>query len=431
MYANPIAYIFSCLFVIIAHSAMLVNIWFNGNYAETKDVAVLGAAVIILDIAYFVIILFIKQSSYVLYFLLILILNMSIIFQSSFGKIEFNTKHFITCIVCLIACKVSYFLCRNHKLLQENKKYIYAAIGVVALITFVFTSAENMWLEFGKFTIQPSEFMKPLFVLACSTSIAQQQHKHKVMFFNVVYDNIAVFGIMLGICLVQIKSHDYGSLPTFLSIYGVGFLLRICYPKAKFSRKKLIAVIAAGVVCLGIALRYAPDYVQRRLHVDIWSDTTGDGYQQSQALIAIANGGWFGVGPGKGFLVNVFAHENDIVFATISEGWGLLFALMMVLTIIIITAVPLVNPARSYYHGTMSACVSAALIVQMSLNIFGSCNLIPFTGVTIPFISEGGSSLMVSGLMIGMLMAAQSPVFKEPKNDKQETAAAPAWRWQE
>ena len=284
---------------------------------------------------------------------------------------------------------------------------------------------------FGKFTIQPSEFMKPLFVLACSTSIAQQQHKHKVMFFNVVYDNIAVFGIMLGICLVQIKSHDYGSLPTFLSIYGVGFLLRICYPKAKFSRKKLIAVIAAGVVCLGIALRYAPDYVQRRLHVDIWSDTTGDGYQQSQALIAIANGGWFGVGPGKGFLVNVFAHENDIVFATISEGWGLLFALMMVLTIIIITAVPLVNPARSYYHGTMSACVSAALIVQMSLNIFGSCNLIPFTGVTIPFISEGGSSLMVSGLMIGMLMAAQSPVFKEPKNDKQETAAAPAWRWQE
>ena len=55
MYANPIAFIFSCLFVLIAHSAMLVNIWFNGNYAETKDVAVLGAAVIILDIAYFVV----------------------------------------------------------------------------------------------------------------------------------------------------------------------------------------------------------------------------------------------------------------------------------------------------------------------------------------------------------------------------------------
>ena len=107
-----------------------------------------------------------------------------------------------------------------------------------------------------------------------------------------------------------------------------------------------------------------------------------------------------------------------------------MFALMMVLTIIIITAIPLVNPARSYFHGTMSACVCAAFIVQMALNIFGSCNLIPFTGVTIPFISTGGSSLMVSGLMIGMLMAGQSPVFKEHKQNKQEDSE-PAWRWKE
>lgn len=431
MYANPIAYIFSCLFVLIAHIAMLVNIWFNGNYSETKDIAFLGAAVIILDIAYFVIILFFKQASYVLDFLLILVLNMSVIFQSCFGKVGFASKHYITCIVCLITCKAGYFLCKNHKLLQEKKKYIYAATGVVLLITLVFTSAEDMWLEFGKFTIQPSEFLKPLFVLICGTSIADQQHKHKFLMFNVVYENFAVFGVMAAICLVQIKSHDYGSLPTFLSIFAVGFLLRICYPKAKFSKKKLIAVISAGVVCLLIALKYAPDYVQHRLHVDIWSDKTGDGYQQSQALIAIANGGWFGVGPGKGYLANVFAHENDIVFATISEEWGLFFALMMILTIIVITAVPLINPARSYYHASISACISAAFIVQMALNIFGSCNLIPFTGVTVPFISEGGSSLMVCGLMVGMLMAAQSPVFKEAKKTKQEEAPVPAWRWQE
>jgi len=66
----------------------------------------------------------------------------------------------------------------------------------------------------------------------------------------------------------------------------------------------------------------------------------------------------------------------------------------------------------------------------MALNIFGSCNLIPFTGVTIPFISTGGSSMVVSGLMIGMLMACQSPVFKEPKN-KKKLKPVPAWRWTE
>ena len=432
MYANPVAYVFSCVFVLLAHSAMLCNIWFNGSYGEPRDIAVLGAAVIILDIIYFVVILFFKQMSYVLDFLLILILNMSVIFQSCFDR-TFDTKHYITCIVCLAAAKGAYLVCRNHKFLQDKKLYIYGAIGVVLLIVLIFTSAENMWIEIGSFTLQPSEFVKPLFVLACATSIADQQKKHKILFFNVVYENLAIFGIMAAICLVQVKSHDYGSLPTFIGIYGIGFILRICYPKAKFSKKKLFDVIAIIVVCLLIGLKYAPEYVQHRLHVDIWSDKTGDGYQQSQALIAIANGGWFGVGPGKGFLSNIFAYDNDIVFATVSEEWGLLYALMMVLTIIIITSVPLINPARSYYHGTMSACVCAAFIVQMALNIFGSCNLIPFTGVTIPFISSGGSSLLVSGLMTGMLMAGQSPVFKEHKenNKKKQEKPEPAWRWQE
>lgn len=436
MYANPVAYIFSCIFVIFAHSAMLINIWFNGNFSETRDIAVLGAAVIILDIAFFVVILFFKQMSYVLDFLLILILNMSVIFQSCF-ICKFNIKHYITCIICLAASKCGYILCKNHKILQSNKKYIYGGIGLLLLLVLiVYFAKHDMWIRIGSFTLQPSEFIKPLFVLACATSIADQQKKHKILIFNVVYENIALFCIMAAICLVQVKSHDYGSLPTFISIYCVGFILRICYPKAKFSKKKLVAVIAIIVVFLLIGLKYAPEYVQHRLHVDIWSDKTGDGYQQSQALIAIANGGWFGVGPGRGYLSNIFAYDNDIVFATVSEEWGLLFSLMMVLTILIITAVPLINPTRSYYHATMSSCICAAFIVQMALNIFGSCNLIPFTGVTIPFISSGGSSLLVSGFMTGMLTAGQSPVFNEHRSkskskSKKQEEAVPAWRWKE
>lgn len=430
MYANPVAYVFSSLFVLAAHISMLLNIYFNGNYTDTRSVAVLSAAVLILDISWFVIMLFFKQSSYVLDFILILVLNMSFIFQSCFGEVSFDKKHLVTCIVCLAASKGGYLLCRSHKLLQDKKPYIYGAACFVLLIELIFTRAENMWIEFGSLAIQPSEFVKPIFVLACATSIADQQKKHKILFVNVVYENIALLILTAFICLVQVKSHDYGSLPTFLSIFAAGFLLRICYPKAKFSKKKLFAVIGVVIVFLIIGLRYAPEYVQHRLHVDIWSDKTGDGYQQSQALIAIAKGGWFGLGPGNGFLSNVFASENDIVFATISEEWGLLFALMAVFAILIMNCVPLVNPARSYYHGTISACVCAAFVVQMALNIFGSCNLIPFTGVTIPFISTGGSSMVVSGFMVGMLMAAQSPSFKEPKRKKTEEAV-PTWRWQE
>ena len=431
MYANPVAYIFSCIFVLLAHCSMLANIYFNGNYETINSVIVLGAAVLILDIVYFIVMLFFKQISYAVDFLLILILNMSVIFQSCFGGVSFNLRHYITCIAALAACKVGFLFCRNYKWLQDQKLYIYGGIGVLMVVILLFTGARSMWIDFDGFSIQPSEFIKPLFVLACSTSIMDQQRKHKILFFNVVYENFALFGLTAAIVLLQWWCRDLGSLPTFMGIYASGFLLRICYPKAKFSKKKLIAAGALLIAVGLVAMKFAPEYVQHRLHVDIWSDKTGDGYQQSQALIGIASGGWFGVGAGKGNLCNVFAYDCDIVFSTICEEWGLLYGLMMVCVILIMIAIPLINPPRSYFHGTMSAGVCAAFVVQMALNIFGSCNLIPFTGVTIPFISTGGSSMVVSGVMIGMLMACQSPVFKEPKKPKKKAKPVPAWRWTE
>ena len=430
MYANPAAYVFSSIFVLLAHSSMLVNVYFNGNVSDMKDLITLGAAVLGLDIAYFICVLFFKQISYAVDFLLILILNMSVIFQSCFGGIHLDLKHYITCIAALVACKAGFLICRNYKWLQDKKIWLYGGIFAMMIVIFLFTGSRSMWIDFGSFTIQPSEFMKPLFVLACATSVSDQQKKHKILFVNVVYENIALFGLTAAICLLQWWCADLGSLPTFMGIYACGFLLRICYPKAKFSKKKLIAAGIALVAVALVCIKFAPEYVQARLHVDIWNDQNGDGYQQSQALIGIASGGWFGVGPGNGHLHEVFAYESDIVFSTICEEWGLLNGLMMVCVILIMVAVPLINPPRSYYHGTMATGVCAAFVVQMALNIFGSCNLIPFTGVTIPFISAGGSSMVVSGFMIGMLMASQSPVFREPKSKKKQQNV-PAWRWSE
>lgn len=411
--SNPISYVTSCLFVLIAHTAMLANVFINGNYENTSEPIKLAAAVIMLDFAYFLIARLFEQTSYAVDLALILILNMGVIFQSSFGGIHLSVKHYITTIVSLASCRAAFLLCRRYKSLQLKKKYIYIAIGICAVIIVTLTGSRSMWISIGSITIQPSEFMKPLFILACATSVSEQQNKHKILFFNVAYENIILFGIMLGICLLQWWCRDLGSLPTFMGIYIAGYLLRVCYPKTKFSKKTYIAAGSAlGIVAI-IAMRFAPAYVQDRLHADIWSDKNGNGYQQSQALIGIANGGWTGKGPGFGSLCNVFAHDNDIVFATVCEEWGLLYALMMIFAIIIMMAIPLIVPPRSYFHGTMAAGVCAAFTAQMSLNIFGSCNMIPFTGVTIPFISSGGSSMMVSGFMAGMLAAALSPSFAE------------------
>ena len=423
---NPVAYVISCFFVLLAHGTMLFSVFAGGNYSDTSAVFTLMAAVIGLDVVYFIIMPFFRQQTYAVDFMLILILNMSVIFQSCFGGVEFHMKHFITCITALIACRGGYLLCRNYKWVQSKKKYIWAAIGVLMLVILLFTGSRSMWIDLGFMTIQPSEFIKPLLVLTCATTIAEQQKKHKLLVFNVVYENLIVFGIVVAICLFQWWCRDLGSIPTFGAIYAAGFLLRICYPKGKFSNKPIIGACAALAVIAVAGVILAPPYVRDRLFVDVWNNKDGNGYQQAQALIAIADGGWFGKGAGNGFLHNVFAFRSDIVFATISEEWGLLFSVMSVLVLLMMVALPLVNPPRSYFHGTICAGICAAFSVQMALNIFGSCNMIPFTGVTLPFISEGGSSMMTSGFMIGMLAAAQSPVFKADKPKKKSAPKAGA-----
>lgn len=426
--SSKVVYFFSCIFVLTAHLGMLANVYINGGYEGKTQVFILAGAVIMLDLIYFSVMPLFRQKTYTIDFLLILILNMSVIFQSCFGGVHLDVKHYITCITALAACRGGYLICRDHTRIQKQKKIFYIGIGILMIVILTLTGSRSMWISLGSVTIQPSEFMKPLFVLACATSIAEQQKKHKLLMFNVVYENIALFCAMAAIFLLQWWCRDLGSLPTFAAIYVCGFLLRICYPRAKFSKKTLVS---AGIAVLAIAvigIKLAPEYVQARLHVDIWSDQNGDGYQQSQALIGIASGGWFGKGPGNGGLHNVFAHENDIVFATISEEWGLLFALMMIFVILIMVMIPLINPPRSYFHGTMTVGVCAAFSVQMGLNIFGSCNMIPFTGVTIPFISSGGSSLMVSGFMAGMLSACMSPHFKAFKAIRPQPPVLPKKR---
>lgn len=420
MYKNGLTYFSACFFVIIAHAAMLLNVFVNGNYESARDVIILSGAVLGIDLIYFIIMLFFKQMTFTIDFLLLFVLNMSLIFQSCFGGVHLSVKHLITCIAALVSCRIGYLLCRSHKWIQEKKKYFYIAIGIMILAILTLTGSRSMWITIGSFSIQPSEFLKPLLVLACATSVMEQQRKHKILVFNIVYENMILLGIIILICGLQWWCRDLGSLPTFVAIYVCGLFFRLCYPRAKLSKNKIIIGGAAILVIALLAIRFAPSYVQERLHADIWNDQSGHGWQQCQGLIAIAEGGWFGKGPGNGFMHSVFAHESDMVFSSICEEWGLLYALMMIFAILLMLAIPLINQPRSYFHSTLAAGICAAFTVQMALNIFGSCNMIPFTGVTIPFISQGGSSMVTSGFMIGMLSAAQSPVFKQSVQKKKK-----------
>ncbi|MBQ8687221.1 MAG: FtsW/RodA/SpoVE family cell cycle protein [Ruminococcus sp.] len=423
MFHNKLRYGNISILVLLTHLVMLAAVLFRGNYEDIRDIVPLTIAVFSLDIVYMIVIrFFYKQMTYTTDYLLLLILNCSVIFQSCFGGIGFASKHYITCVAALVCCQIMFLLTRNHLRVLAMKQYLYLVLGALILAILFLTGSRSMWINIGPISIQPSEFMKPVFVLLCATSIMEQHPKKKVLMFHVSREMIALTIAFFVIFVLQWWCRDLGSLPTFAAAYGCAILCRICYPKAKFSKGTLLFLCALGVCAVAMLAAAAPGYVQARLSVDIWEDTYGDGWQQCQALMAIAEGALFGKGPGYGKLIQVPAADTDIVFSTICEEWGFFVALLIIFFVVSLLILPMINKPRSYFHATMVMGVAAVFIVQMGLNIFGSCNLIPFTGVTIPFISQGGSSMVVCGMLTGMLKAGQSPVFRRPDVQRQLNA---------
>ena len=411
MFKNGISYAGTIFLMLLTHISMLGIVFVRGNYENISDLAILAGAVLVMDFAGLFVMKRYRQMTYTLDIMLLGILNMSLIFQSCFGGVHLSIKHLVTCIAALVACELGFLLTRDHEWIRKQKKFVYVVIGLLVLAILFLTGGRSMWITIGSFSIQPSEFIKPCYILICAASIVELHKKVKVLFFHVSMDTLFMGAVTILIFGLQWWCRDLGSLPTFGAIFVCSLFCRLCYPKAKINKTAIASMCVGGILLLMIAWMLAPAYVQERLHVDIWADQYGTGYQQCQALIGIARGGWLGVGAGQGNLHKVFAHESDIVFSTICEEWGLLYASLTVLMILIMLTTILMNPPKSYYHATMAAGVVAAFVAQMALNIFGSCNMIPFTGVTLPFISQGGSSMVTCGFLVGMLKAGQSPLF--------------------
>ena len=173
-----------------------------------------------------------------------------------------------------------------------------------------------------------------------------------------------------------------------------------------------IALACTALVFAGVlALRIAPHALSRfATWRHIWEDPYNSGYQQTQAIMCIASGGLFGLGPGNGFLQKVFAADSDIVFATISEEWGLLVAMQMVLAIsaLGLFAIRTSRMSRSSFYCIGGCTAAGILLIQASLNCLGTVDILPFTGVTFPFISNGGTSMIGAWGLLAFVKAADT-----------------------
>ncbi|MBR6529753.1 MAG: FtsW/RodA/SpoVE family cell cycle protein, partial [Firmicutes bacterium] len=145
---------------------------------------------------------------------------------------------------------------------------------------------------------------------------------------------------------------------------------------------------------------------------NVWSPELMDaaGYQQTRTMSAAASGGMVGVGAGDGWLHNVAAADTDMVFGMVTEEWGYIIACLAVLSIVTLSlfAYKSIFAGRSTYY-TIAACGAMSMFIfQTMLNVFGCLDIFPFTGVTFPFLSNGGTSMMVSWALLAFLKAADT-----------------------
>lgn len=286
--------------------------------------------------------------------------------------------------------------------LERAKKMRYlAAVGGIALlaVTLVFGreyyGAKN-WLVIGPLSIQPSELSKVCFVYVGASTMDRLMNKRNLITF------IAYTLIVCGFLALM---NDFGTA----MIFFVAFLM------IAYLRSGSVGTIALALTALGfaaaLALSVAPHAVQRfSSWRHIWEDPMGAGYQQTRSLMCIAAGGLFGLGIDQGWMENNFAADSDMVFATLAEEWGLLMPILLVLAIVALGffAMRSAFVSRSSFY-TIGSCTAAAiLIVQTMFNVLGTVDVLPLTGVTLPFVSNGGSSMMCAWGLLAFIKAADT-----------------------
>ncbi len=286
--------------------------------------------------------------------------------------------------------------------LERAKKirYLAAAAGLGLLaINLVFGiskfGAKN-WIEIGGVSFQPSELVKVCFIFAGASTMDRIVTKRNLFLF------IGYSAVICG-CLALMS--DFGAA----LIFFVCFLVIAYLRSGSFAG---IALICAGTGFAGVlAAKFRP-YILERFSTwgHIWEDPLDRGFQQTRALMCIASGGLVGLGVGRGWLKYVAASDTDLVFAFVSEEWGLLVALMMVAILVVLGVFVLKasSMGRSSFF-TIGACAAMSIMfTQTILNVFGTVDFLPLTGVTFPFVSNGGSSMMSAWGLLAFIKAADT-----------------------
>lgn len=317
-------------------------------------------------------------------------------------------KQVLWYLISIFAFYVTYFLYKNIKILPKLKWLYYCGGIICFIITLVFGSTINgakNWITVGKFSIQPSEIIKLFFVffLACYYPFKEKKFFGKIKERYIVMLCVYTF---LGFLILQ---REWGIMLLFFSTYLV----------MEYVFENDLKILIGNFLLSGIGcyLGYlALNHIQIRVHtwLNPWTEISGNGYQITQSLFAIASGGFFGTGLGQGKPEYIPEVHSDFIFSAICEELGMFGGVAIILLFFIFT-----------YRGIKIAlklpdgfdkCIATGITVMFGIQTFiivgGVIKMIPLTGITLPFISYGGSSLLSSFISLGILQAISAKESK-------------------
>ena len=272
------------------------------------------------------------------------------------------------------------------------------ALAAVTLLPGVPTQygAAN-WLTIAGVSVQPSELAKICYIFAGAATLERLFHKR----------NLGLFILLTGVCLGCLAlMSDFGTA----AIFFVTFLV-IAYLRS--GDWATLALICGGGVFAVLTVLSLKPYILRRFATwgHAWQNaSTGSGYQQTRTMASAASGGLVGVGPGEGWLHNVAAGDTDLVFGMLCEEWGLIIALLAVGSVITLAvfAVRACRAGRSSFYVIAACAATSMMVFQTCLNVFGAVDILPLTGVTFPFVSNGGTSMISSWGLLAFLKATDT-----------------------